>query len=259
VEQRKLSDHEQMQDAQSRCVPCKLCGGQAIISDAGEGAGYYVACSNSQSFKEANGCLISLRRLGGWAYNVMGWWNRLHSIEDDTPTDAGEKHGDDFHVEYDESDDDFTICWPDGRYLVAHRSGNLVVGRSPQSLGIAPIGLALDSLYARPAPTDTGEGIAPWKCLARKQTLPEPADCNWPVCGCDPAANKVLEALEESGLIPTPTNTSLVGELIEGRERQAVRDAIFSFQCTNWDAGAMHDLSEEVWSALSKAKDTPHG
>lgn len=41
---------------------------------------------------------------------------------------------------------------------------------------------------------------AGWTCAARRSTLPEPADCNWPLCGCDPAANKVLEALQESGL-----------------------------------------------------------
>lgn len=79
---RRLNCHEQMLDAQSQCVPCKLCGGNAIISDAGEGAGYYIACSNSQSFREAKGCLITLRRQGGWAYNVMDWWNRLHATPD---------------------------------------------------------------------------------------------------------------------------------------------------------------------------------
>jgi hypothetical protein len=35
-------------------------------------------------------------------------------------------------------------------------------------------------------------------CAARKQSLPEPADCNWPVCGCDPYAVKVIDALEEA-------------------------------------------------------------
>lgn len=40
---------------------------------------------------------------------------------------------------------------------------------------------------------------AVWDCGARKQSLPEPADCDWPVCGCDPYANKVMEALEECG------------------------------------------------------------
>ncbi len=55
---------------------------------------------------------------------------------------------DGFAVEYDESDDDFTITWPDGRYLVAHRSGILITGQTPQSLGVAPISTTLSALRA---------------------------------------------------------------------------------------------------------------
>lgn len=74
-----LSDHEAMIDAQAGCVPCKLCGGKAVITDAGVGAGYYIACENSGAFRASQGCMITERRLGGWPYNVMDWWNRLHS------------------------------------------------------------------------------------------------------------------------------------------------------------------------------------
>jgi len=52
---------------------------------------------------------------------------------------------------------------------------------------------------------------SPWSCAARKQTLPEPAECNWPVCGCDPYADKVIAALEESG---HPITTSEVREIV---------------------------------------------
>lgn len=74
-----MRHHEQMLDAEKMCVPCKLCGGAAEISDAGTGAGYYIACSNSTTWRDSTGCLINERRLGGWAYNVMDWWNRLHA------------------------------------------------------------------------------------------------------------------------------------------------------------------------------------
>jgi len=74
-----LSDHEAMADAQAGCIPCKLCGGKAVITDAGLGAGYYVRCENSGRFRAREGCMIEDRRLGGWAYNVMDWWNRLHA------------------------------------------------------------------------------------------------------------------------------------------------------------------------------------
>lgn len=77
-ERQALTEHEQMRDAERQCAPCLLCGGSAVISDAGAGAGYYVACSNSRTFRDSKGCLIGQRRLGGWAYNVMEWWNRLH-------------------------------------------------------------------------------------------------------------------------------------------------------------------------------------
>lgn len=74
-----LTHTQQMVDAQSHCLPCKLCGGRAIIWDAGTGAGYYIRCENAQRIRASKGCLIDYRRLGGWAYNVMDWWNRLHA------------------------------------------------------------------------------------------------------------------------------------------------------------------------------------
>lgn len=37
------------------------------------------------------------------------------------------------------------------------------------------------------------------ECMGRKQSLPEPGECNWPDCGCDPHATKVIEALLEQG------------------------------------------------------------
>ncbi|NII59797.1 Lar family restriction alleviation protein [Sphingomonas aerolata] len=74
----QLSPHEQMLDAQAGCVPCKLCGGAAVVTDAGSGAGYHVRCGNSVNFRQSEGCLIDERSLSGWAYNIMDWWNRLH-------------------------------------------------------------------------------------------------------------------------------------------------------------------------------------
>lgn len=76
-----MTHHEEMLDAQAGCVPCKLCGGCAVITDAGPGAGYYIACAGSTNWRDSTGCLISERRLGGWAYNVRDWWNRLHSVD----------------------------------------------------------------------------------------------------------------------------------------------------------------------------------
>lgn len=38
-------------------------------------------------------------------------------------------------------------------------------------------------------------------CVARHSTVPEPTDCDWPLCDCDPTAARVVEALQESGLL----------------------------------------------------------
>lgn len=40
---------------------------------------------------------------------------------------------------------------------------------------------------------------SPWECAGRKQSLPEPGECDWPNCGCDPHATKVIGALIEQG------------------------------------------------------------
>ncbi len=50
-----------------------------------------------------------------------------------------------------------------------------------------------------------------WECVAQRQSLPEPADCDWPVCGCDPHANKVIESLEEQGVLSTHPPAPAVG------------------------------------------------
>jgi hypothetical protein len=49
------------------------------------------------------------------------------------------------------------------------------------------------------APPDTGARKSAWECMGRKQSLPDPGECNWPDCGCDPHATKVIENLVEQG------------------------------------------------------------
>jgi hypothetical protein len=40
-----------------------------------------------------------------------------------------------------------------------------------------------------------------WHCQARQSNTAanDPAECDWPLCGCDPYADKVIYALRESG------------------------------------------------------------
>ncbi len=47
----------------------------------------------------------------------------------------------------------------------------------------------------------SGNGSAPWKCRYKNSGVGgnDPQDCEWPVCGCDPYADKVIAALDEAG------------------------------------------------------------
>lgn len=79
------SHDEQMLDAQSQCVPCKLCGGKAVISDAGPGYGYNINCENAGWMGKPK-CLQSGARISGWAYNVSDRWNSLNATQPDPAT-----------------------------------------------------------------------------------------------------------------------------------------------------------------------------
>lgn len=59
--------------------------------------------------------------------------------------------------------------------------------------------------------TLANEPAASWECAGRKQSLPEPGECDWPVCGCDPQAIKVVENLMEQGWIPSFTSNAREG------------------------------------------------
>ncbi|EHK77735.1 hypothetical protein SM0020_12445 [Sinorhizobium meliloti CCNWSX0020] len=65
------------------------------------------------------------------------------------------------------------------------------------------------------SPTPPAAQIS-FECSARKQSLPEPADCDWPFCGCDPYADKVIAAIEESGRMPAAQVTREALEAVEG-------------------------------------------
>lgn len=55
-----------------------------------------------------------------------------------------------------------------------------------------------------PVPSDAGTkpDDEKWICDALKQGTAggnDPADCGWPVCGCDPHATKVIQTIEDAG------------------------------------------------------------
>lgn len=83
-------------------------------------------------------------------------------------------------------------------YMTAYGFDNWMAGDGPESHVLMRgegVGLPRVALYADAQPVE-------WECLGRKQTLPEPGECNWPDCGCDPHATKVIESLVEQGWQP---------------------------------------------------------
>ena len=39
-----------------------------------------------------------------------------------------------------------------------------------------------------------------WRCKAQRTADP-PQDCDWPLCGCDDYANRVIAVLDEIGML----------------------------------------------------------
>jgi hypothetical protein len=79
-------------------------------------------------------------------------------------------------------------------------------GRMLRAIRISEEGLAA----AREQPTQAFE------CKARTGKADPPQDCDWPFCGCDPAAERVLTAIQESGLKLVREPTQDKGEKADG-------------------------------------------
>lgn len=117
----------------------------------------------------------------------------------------------------------------------------------------------------QPAPVKQPE----WECAARATSFDPPQDCDWPVCGCDPAAVKVIEALEEGGM--TLVNPDRMNDILapqaqqpaQGAEVERVKRAFISAYCElpekHIDAETMERfmrVSDRVSRSLQAALDT---
>lgn len=51
-----------------------------------------------------------------------------------------------------------------------------------------------------------GNAAPSWKCKAQP-TADTPQDCDWPWCGCDPHADKVIAAIQENDFAMLPMST----------------------------------------------------
>jgi hypothetical protein len=59
-----------------------------------------------------------------------------------------------------------------------------------------------------------------WKCSARTANMGanDPLDCNWPFCGCDPYAEKVLSALAESQIPVIAGEAEKIADWLESKD-----------------------------------------
>lgn len=66
-------------------------------------------------------------------------------------------------------------------------------------VGCRPATPAESALWAELAEAKRDAERFACKARASNTGANDPQDCNWPFCGCDPYANKVMDAIEESG------------------------------------------------------------
>lgn len=113
--------------------------------------------------------------------------------------------------------------------------------KPPLTLGEQAIRDSLNEEAAQPHPSPVVTAGA-FKCKAREGCLPDPQDCGWPICGCDPYAESVIEALGESGMTIVPDD-----EL-----REALKAAALSAS-----ASQLREALERAKQFLDPSRDPP--
>jgi hypothetical protein len=102
-------------------------------------------------------------------------------------------------------DDVFAQALADGR-IQRTPSGGLRMLRAPT---IAQLEAILNSEDDSLVYVKRDGSVTTWECKARPWIKSDPPqDCDWPTCGCDPAASKVIAALQEQGLLKTDAESS---------------------------------------------------
>lgn len=83
-------------------------------------------------------------------------------------------------------------------------------------------------------------------CKARQQGTAggnDPVDCDWPVCGCDPKANEVIAALEESGAL-----SAALARVAELEARRALTHEAFGLLDTiveSWEESGKPTVTQD--------------
>jgi polyhydroxyalkanoate synthesis regulator phasin len=115
-------------------------------------------------------------------------------------------------------------------------------------------GLSVIEYYAHPP-----AAAATFTCAARRQGSAggnDPADCDWPTCGCDEHASKVIAALQESGHLKEPA-TAASEELL--REIAALKrydpNGVRGFAKSTLTVNVPKDLFERIDAAIAAQKE----
>lgn len=83
------------------------------------------------------------------------------------------------------------------------------------------------------------EGLQGFKCAARAQGTAggnDPAECDWPACGCDERAMQVIESLQESGNLAL---TKAAGDVLRERERHVTGEGFTAAHDDERDPGVL--------------------
>lgn len=101
-------------------------------------------------------------------------------------------------------------------------------------------------------PTEDGEWVlfddAFRACAAKRQGSAggnDAADCNWPFCGCDPHADKVIAAIEESGfrIVPAEPTQAMVSAAMRDFDTPFYDDLERIYRCM---VGAVGESQEGI-------------
>jgi hypothetical protein len=91
----------------------------------------------------------------------------------------------------------------------------------------------------------------PFEQACRTYSGPEPQDCNWPFCGCDDRANKVVETLQECGYADPDEAHRL--RSLNAKLRKALQSYLDWWDEDGNRAPTLKDVEEKARAALEAA------
>lgn len=119
------------------------------------------------------------------------------------------------------------------------------------SCGATAIGNGANAALRALARPTKAKAKAGWKCKANRHADP-PQDCEWPTCGCDPYAYKVIDALEEQGFNFTRPAPAVTADVVKLREQIA----LMAIGWTDVDDRVVQDLRAILSGAALAAKES---